>query len=148
MSTVTELVPTGKLTCTAALAEAYRLALKKLPEQAHGRLAKARLLAEGGQVFETDGREWEVMSQSTPGLLHHVNGSCDWDCKNYNKEEYCTHTLAVMLIKKSLRLMHPAPQVDTAPTPAPNRAESALVPEAPAACPEAAFSATLKGTID
>ena len=55
MSTVTELVPTGKLTCTAALAEAYRLALKKLPEQAHGRLAKARLLAEGGQVFETDG---------------------------------------------------------------------------------------------
>jgi hypothetical protein len=95
MSTVTETDPRDKLTCTAALDEAYRRAVEKLPE-AHSRLDKALELVEAGKVFGLDSGEWEVQSQSQPGRIHHVNGSCGCDWQSYNPQSYCTHRLAVL----------------------------------------------------
>jgi hypothetical protein len=57
------------LTCTAALTKAYQLALGAMPDDTHGRLAKALELVEQGGVFESDRGHWEVQSQSQPGRV-------------------------------------------------------------------------------
>src|SRR5215468_7280410 len=94
-----------------------------MPGATHSRLAKALQLVEHGQLFGLDNREWEVQSQSQPGLVHHVSGACDCDWAHYNKRGYCTHQLAVLLQRKTLQLMTQAPQA----------APPAVAPQEPAA---------------
>src|SRR5262245_13832264 len=104
MGTITLTAPTGKLTCTAALDQAYQLALAKMPLSTHTRLEKALARVRAGEVFETDDHGWEVASQSEGGYPHNVSNAyeCDCDWAHYNPKAYCTHGFAVMLVRKSL----------------------------------------------
>jgi len=148
MSTITELEPRDKLTCTAALDQAYQLALEKLSADTHGRLAKALALVQAGQVFETDHGHWEVASQSEGGYPHSVNGACDCDWAHFHPGSRCTHMLAVLLQRKTLQLLAQAQApavedldadnagdlVDVMPTtqPTASQPQAAPLPEAPA----------------
>jgi hypothetical protein len=106
MTTVTYPVEQAKFTCTTALTQAYNLALAKLPEATHGRLAKGLALVQAGQVFETEPGHWEVASQREGALPHRVTcTTCDCDWAAFNPGDICTHRAAVMLMKKSLRLL-------------------------------------------
>jgi hypothetical protein len=94
--------------------------VEKLPAATHNRLAKALALVQSGQVFERDNGYWEVASQREGAPPHSVNGACDCDWENYNKEAYCTHELAVLLQRKTLRILraaHQAPPTDAVPAP-------------------------------
>src|SRR5215831_9448504 len=103
MATLADVEPTDKLTCTAALDEAYRRAVETLPADTHARLAKALALVQAGQVFESDRGHWEVASQSEGGYPHSVNGACDCDWQHFNPGELCTHRLAVLLQRKTMQ---------------------------------------------
>ena len=129
MATVTETEPRDKmLSCTAALAEAYRRAVETLPGDTHGRLAKALTLVQAGQVFEREGGYWEVASQRAGEGPHSVNGACDCTWATYNNAVYCTHQLAVLLQRKTMRLLAQAAQ--TAPVPPAGEPHEAPTPEA------------------
>src|SRR5215469_9631481 len=112
MSTVTETDPTHKLTCTAALDEAYRRAVETLPADTHGRLAKALELVQQGGVFETETHGWEVMSQSEPGKTYSVNGHCPCDWAYHHPGNRCTHQYAVLLQRKTMQLFQAAQASD------------------------------------
>jgi hypothetical protein len=128
VATVTEIDPTGKLTCTAALGQAYQLAVEKLPADTHGRLALALELVQNGGVFESDAGHWEVLSQSEPGKTYAVNGSCPCEWAHFHPGNRCTHQLAVLLQRKTMALMA-APQVEEAPELVPGtEPDSALEP--------------------
>jgi hypothetical protein len=115
MSTIPTLHPESKpLTCTEALDQAYNLALARLPESTHPRLAKGLVLVQHGSVFETDGHRWEVLSQSEPGKIYSVNGSCQCRWSKYNPNGNCAHQYAVLLQRKALQLLQ-APQAETPP---------------------------------
>jgi hypothetical protein len=104
---MTETAPESKtLTCTTALTQAYNLALAKLPEATHGRLAKGLALVQQGGVFETGDGYFEVASQREGAQPHRVTcTTCDCDWAAFNPGAICSHMAAVMLMKKSLRLL-------------------------------------------
>jgi hypothetical protein len=106
MATIPLPAPTDKLSCTAALDQAYALAVEKLPEHTHSRLAKGLALVQSGGVFETDDGYFEVASQREGAQPHRVTcTTCDCDWAAFNPGAICTHMASVMLIKKSLRLV-------------------------------------------
>jgi hypothetical protein len=155
MTILTETDPRHKLTCTAALDQAYTLALAKLPEQAHGRLAKALALVHSGGVFETGDGHWEVASQREGAEPHHLSGAaCDCDWQQFHPEERCSHYLAVLLQRKCLALLKASAQEGTAPAPEPeaDNGHRLCMPDVPAPCPEALpeapVSITLKACFD
>jgi hypothetical protein len=118
------------LTCTAALAKAYELALGAMPEDAHGRLAKGRELVEAGGVFESDRGHWEVASQSEPGKVYSVNGSCGCDWAFHHPGNRCTHQYAVLLQRKAMQLITASAQAESGDLGAGDTAQA--MPEAPA----------------
>jgi hypothetical protein len=136
MGTITAITPESKpLTCTTALDQAYALALAKLPESSHTRLAKAVELVRSGQVFETDLGHWDVSSQSEAGVVHHLNGAaCDCEWQQFHPDDRCSHSLAVLLQRKTLQLLQapPAEPVSVAlgpePAPAPGPEPAATEP--------------------
>jgi hypothetical protein len=139
----------ASLTCTAALEEAYRLAVAALPADTHERLAKALTLVQSGQVRETDHGYWEVASQSEGHEPYAINGTgcpCDW--AHFHPGNRCTHQLAVLLQRKTLTLMA---QPDPEPEPeAPVAAPVASAAESPAVLtplPEAPASVNVRVTI-
>jgi hypothetical protein len=123
----------GAPTCTQALRQAYASALAKLPADTHARLGKALTLVQQGGVTDVGQGYWEVSSQSEGAAPHSVNGSCNCDWAHFHPNQYCTHQLAVMLTKKSLKLMTPAPQPIAVPQ-EPLEAPRSALGEAPASC--------------
>jgi hypothetical protein len=129
---------TSTLTFTAALREAETLARDTFPERSE-RITQAVQLVKDGRVFQTSSGAWEVDSTTTAGLRHAVNGSCDCADAHYRGAP-CKHQLSVMLARKVVRLMHPAPP--QAPARAPEvpaqhaahrlQAAAGALPEAPA----------------
>ena len=120
MATIPILAPKSQFTCTEALGKAYALALERLPEDTHERLAKGLALVQSGGVFETATGHWEVQSQSAPGAVHHLNGAaCDCDWQQFHPEGRCSHYLAVLLQRKTMQLMTQASQTPVVPEPEP-----------------------------
>jgi hypothetical protein len=133
---MTETEPVNKLICTQALARAYALALEKLPENTHGRLAKALTLVQQGQVFEADDGYFEVASQREGGEPYslRVNGTCPCDWMHFHPGNRCTHMLAVLLQRKTMQLLTQARQAESSAVETPDEAPTveamplALVP--------------------
>jgi len=80
-------------------------------------------LVREGNVLQLDSGEWEVTSQTTPGTVYHVNGTCSCD-DAYYRGGMCKHRLSVYLTRKAMQLM--AAPVETL------AAQELPVPETPA----------------
>jgi hypothetical protein len=135
---MTETSPTDKPpTFTEALHTAEQLARAAMPDRAE-RITDAVQLVKDGRVFQTGSGLWEVQSRTTPGRTYEVNGVCNCDDAHF-RHDVCAHQMAVLVSRKIVKLMHPKAPAQTLPA-------EPVVPPAP--CPEALFSATLRGTVD
>lgn len=107
MSTVPDLEPFGTLSFQQALDMAEVLARNALPTVLHERLSCAVALVKAGAVLETDEpHTWTVASASTPGKEYTVNGHCPCEDAHYRAHKgMCKHVLAVLLARKTLKLM-------------------------------------------
>lgn len=149
------------LSFAQALTQAEAAARSTLAPALHERLSCAVALLQSGQVFQADdGQTWEVASTTTPGLTYSVNGACGCADAHFRPGAYCKHQLAVFLCRKVLKLMQaPAVPLDAttpaqvvghpaAQEPVPQAVPEAVSTASTAPLPEAAFSLTLKGTLD
>ena len=111
------------------------LAMAKLPAELHGALERAHALVihhhlwlgedeQHAQVLSSDGQTW-----------YRVNGKCTCLGATHATQGYCKHRLAVMLYKRASALLATSTR-----GPLPSAA-------AEKSCPEALFSACLKGTV-
>jgi hypothetical protein len=110
------------------------LAHAKLPHELHGHLERATALVLHRHVWlGEDGRHAQVLS-SDGTTWYRVNGACTCLDAPQAPQGYCKHRLAVMLYKRASEVLTSScgrPQPAAADTP----------------CPEALFSACLKGTV-
>jgi hypothetical protein len=106
---------TQTLTFHQALDMAEVLARNALVPELHERLSCAVALVTNGSVLETDTPgTWSVDSASTPGKTYRINGhGCSCEDAFYRAPQHrCKHVLAVLLARKTLKLMQePPPQV-------------------------------------
>lgn len=122
-----------------ALERVSALAHARLPQELHGHLERATALVTQGHVFPTDdGKHAQVLS-SDGTRWYPVNGHCTCMDATRAPEGWCKHRLALALYRRASELLHAAPR----PLP---RGEGDAA-QALAACPEALFSASLKGTV-
>jgi hypothetical protein len=143
----------------SAIDAAYEAARAKYPSgDMQRRLESAAQLVLTGGVAPAGAGHYRVQSRSHPGEAWLVNGSCTCQDAQYNAPEgLCGHRLAAYLYRRALRQCEAQGEVrgnaraDAQPGPAafasrPSSRREEPVPPA-AACPEALFSITLKGTI-
>jgi hypothetical protein len=129
-------------TFSDALRAAEQLARDAMPDRAD-KIDAAVTLVKAGKVFQRgDQHTWEVASTSHPGTVHVVNGACD--CADFTyRGGPCRHQMAVLLSRKVLKLMQPAPAPQNVVTPA----HAGAAPQHHAPLPEARASVNAHFTI-
>ena len=142
MTMMTETAPTDKpQTFRALVAEVAARAKERLPQAINGRLEGAVRLVLAHEVTTLDDGRIEVGSCADPMKVYTLAGTaCTCEDFQYNRAPggWCKHRIAAGIDKRVRELLPETPQTLTQDEPL----------EAPAPCPEALFSATLKGTID
>jgi hypothetical protein len=125
--------PTPRIQYRALVAEVAAKAATVLPPQVNGRIEAAVKLVLAHDVTCLDNGTVEVGSSSDPLKVHVLSGAT-CDCQDFPRapEGWCKHRIAAGIHK---RVQQEITAVETTPAP-------------PAPLPEAAFSLTLKGTMD
>ena len=80
------------VTQTAAAVKTLTIGTMTFPV-ATWRRAYERAIAEGIRVFQCNGH-WFATSATQPGVLHHVNGTCDCEGATYGR--LCKHVAATI----------------------------------------------------
>jgi hypothetical protein len=146
-------------TTVAQVAEQARAIL---PQAVNGRVESAIKLVLAQDVITLPDGRIEVGSSSDPLKVYKLEGSaCTCQDFVYGKapDGWCAHKIAANLQRSVERVLARAPLLpvdpemvepwaDNDPEPEPEAVEVPCAPTAPAPLPEAAFSLTLKGTLD
>jgi hypothetical protein len=114
MTSVTDWEPVATLSFSEALEQAALLARQALPASLDTRISAAVALVCNGAVLQTDDvQTWTVASATTPDHQYRINGhGCSCEDAFYRAPEgKCKHVLAVLLARKTLRLMEGQPPV-------------------------------------
>jgi hypothetical protein len=123
------------------------LAHAKLPQELHGHLERAHALVLHRHVWlDEDGRHAQVLSSD--GQTWYVcNGHCTCMDATRAPEGWCKHRLSVALYKRASELLAASPAVPVDAFTGAPLADTRRDVEPPPACPEALFSACLRGTV-